>query len=59
MNHAWHISRSFGDTRCCLEHIQVIGAAVFDIGISMGSVLGMLIGTGMEEWHEYLECGLV
>ena len=45
---------------CCPEHVEVvIGVVGFDIGIGVGSVLGIIIGMGMEEWHKSLECGLV
>jgi len=54
------LSANKGGINCCPDHIEVvIGAAGLDIGIGMGSVPGMIIGTGMGEWQESLECGLV
>ena len=48
-----------GVSGCCSEHIQVvIGVAGLDIGIGIGSALGMIIGSEMGVWQES-ECGML
>ena len=39
--------------------LKLLLERLFLISVLVGSVLGMIIGTAMEAYHESLECGLV